>query len=52
MKIFSILKVDDDYSLKQYSSDRSRLDPLAVSSNQSGTPTCPLDKGTLIPIRG
>jgi hypothetical protein len=38
--------------LKQYPSDRSRLDPLAISSNQCGTPACPLDKVTLILIGG
>jgi hypothetical protein len=33
MRNFSILKVDDDRSLKQYSSAGLRLDPLSVSPN-------------------
>jgi hypothetical protein len=51
MKIFSILKVDDDYSLKERPSGEYRLDPLAVPLKKSGTPTCPLDKVTLILIQ-
>jgi hypothetical protein len=43
MKILSILKIDDEYSLKHYPSDRSRLDPLAVSPNQSGVTTARID---------
>jgi hypothetical protein len=43
MKIFSILKVDDEYSLKKYPSDGLRLDPLSVSPNQWGVTTTPLD---------
>jgi hypothetical protein len=39
MKIFSILKIDDEYSLIHYPSDRLRLDPCAVSLNQSGVTT-------------
>jgi hypothetical protein len=42
MKIFSILKIDDAFSLKHYPSDRLRLDPLSVSLDQSGT-TAPID---------
>jgi hypothetical protein len=51
MKIFSILKVDDDYSVKHYPSDKLRLDPSAIPLKKSGTPTCPLDKVTLILIQ-
>jgi hypothetical protein len=44
MNILSILKVDDEYSLKQYPLNGLRLDPLSVSPNQSGvTTTAPLD---------
>jgi hypothetical protein len=43
MKIFNILKVDDEYSLKQYPLDGLRLDPLSVSPNQCGVTTTPLD---------
>jgi hypothetical protein len=48
MKIFSILKVDDEYSLKHYPSDRLRLDPTAVPVKKSGAPTCPLDRVTFV----
>jgi hypothetical protein len=43
MNIFSILKVDDEYSLKQYPLNGLRLDPLSLSPNQSGVTTTPLD---------
>jgi hypothetical protein len=43
MIIFSILKVDGEYSLKQNPLDRLRLDPLSVSPNQYGVTTTPLD---------
>jgi hypothetical protein len=43
MNIFSILKIDDGFSLKQYPLDGLRLDPLSVSQNQSGVTTTPLD---------
>jgi hypothetical protein len=43
MKIFSILKVDDEYTLKHYPSVEQRLDPLAVSTKQSGSTTAPID---------
>jgi hypothetical protein len=43
MKIFSILKEDDEYSLKQYPLVELRLDPRAVSAKQSGATTTPLD---------
>jgi hypothetical protein len=43
MKIFSILKIDDEYSLKQYPLVEWRLDPTAVSPKRSGATTTPLD---------
>jgi hypothetical protein len=43
MANFSILKVDDGYTLKQYLTVEQRLDPSAVSSNRSGGTTTPLD---------
>jgi hypothetical protein len=43
MTIFSILKVDDEYTLKQYPSGGQRLDPSAVSTKQSGVTTTPTD---------
>jgi hypothetical protein len=43
MNIFSILKIDDGYSLKQYPLDGLRLDPLSISPNRSGVTTTPLD---------
>jgi hypothetical protein len=43
MKIFSILKIDDEYSLKHCPSGGLRLDPPAVSPNQSGDTTFPID---------
>jgi hypothetical protein len=43
MKIFNILKVDDEYSLRQYPLVGLRLDPLSVSPNRSGITTTPLD---------
>jgi hypothetical protein len=43
MNIFSILKVDDECSLKQYPLDGLRLDPLSDSPNHSGVTTTPLD---------
>jgi hypothetical protein len=51
MKIFSILQVDDEYSLKQYPLVGLRLDPLSVSPNQSGVTTTPLDGVSVILIR-
>jgi hypothetical protein len=52
MKIFSILKIDDEYSVKHYPFDELRLDPPAVSSNQSGGTTAPIDGVSAILIRG
>jgi hypothetical protein len=43
MRNFSILKVDDVHTLKQYPSVRYRLDPSAVSTKQSGVTTTPPD---------
>jgi hypothetical protein len=51
MKIFSILKIDDEYSLKHYPLGKLRLDPRAVSPNQSGVTTTPLDGVTVVLIR-
>jgi hypothetical protein len=48
---FSILKVDDVYTLKQYPSVGLRLDPLSVSPNQSGVTTTPLDGVSVLLIR-
>jgi hypothetical protein len=52
MKIFSILKVHDEYSLKHYPLDRLRLNPTAVPVKKSGTPTYPLDRVTFVLTRG
>jgi hypothetical protein len=52
MKIFSILKIDDEYSVKQHPLDILRLDPKAVSPNQSGVTTTPLDGVSVILIGG
>jgi hypothetical protein len=51
MKIFSILKIDDEYSLKQYLLVGLRLDPLSVSQNQSGVTTTPPDGVSVILIK-
>jgi hypothetical protein len=51
MKIFSILKVDDEYSLKQYPLVGLRLDPLSVSPNQSGVTTTPLDGVSVLVVQ-
>jgi hypothetical protein len=48
MRNFSILNVDDDYSLKQYASVGLRLDPLSVSPNRSGGTTTPPDRVSAI----
>jgi hypothetical protein len=52
MKIFSILKIDDEYSVIQHPLDGLRLDPRAVPPNQSGVTTTPLDGVSVILIRG
>jgi hypothetical protein len=51
MKLFSILKVDDDYSLKHYASVGLRLDPSSVSPKRSGGTTTPPDGVSAILIR-
>jgi hypothetical protein len=48
MRNFSILNVDDDYSLKQYASGGLRLDPSATSTKQSGVTTTPRDGVSVI----
>jgi hypothetical protein len=51
MNIFSILKLDYEYSLKENPLVGSRLDPLSVSSNQSGVTTTPLDGVSVILVQ-
>jgi hypothetical protein len=43
MNIFSILKIDDRFSLNQNPLDGLRLDLSSVSPNRSGVTTTPLD---------
>jgi hypothetical protein len=43
MKNFSILKIDDEYSVIDYPLGGLRLDSRTVSPNQSGVTTTPLD---------
>jgi hypothetical protein len=52
MNIFSILKIDDEYSIMQHPLDGLRLDPRAISPKQSGVTTTPLDGASVILIRG
>jgi hypothetical protein len=52
MRIFSILKIDDEYSVKHYLLVGLRLDPTAVSPNQSGVTTTPLNGVSVLLIRG
>jgi hypothetical protein len=52
MKIFSILKIDDEYSIMQHPSDGLRPDTRTVSPNQSGVTTTHLDGVSVILIRG
>jgi hypothetical protein len=52
MKIFSILKIDDEYSINHYPLVGLRLDPKAVLPNQSGVATTPPDRVSVILIRG
>jgi hypothetical protein len=52
MKIFSILMIDDEYSLEHYPLGEQRLDPRTVSQNQSGVTTTPLDGVSVVLIRG
>jgi hypothetical protein len=51
MKIFSILKIDDEYTVKQYPLGWSRLDPMTISPSQSGVTTAPLDGVSVISYR-
>jgi hypothetical protein len=48
---FTILKVDDEYTLKQYPSVEWRVDPLAVSTDQSGVATTPMDGVSVVLVR-
>jgi hypothetical protein len=43
MKIFSILKIDDEYTVEQYSLGGLRLGPRTVSPSQSGVTTTPMN---------
>jgi hypothetical protein len=52
MKIFSILKTDDEYSVIHYTLGGLRLDPRAISPNQSGVTTTPLEGVSVILIEG
>jgi hypothetical protein len=52
MNIFHIHKIDDEYSLKHYPLDGLRLNPRAVSPNQSGVTTTPLVGVSVVLIRG
>jgi hypothetical protein len=51
MQIFSILTIDDEYSLMQHPLDGLRLDPRAISTNQSGITTAPLDGVSVLLVR-
>jgi hypothetical protein len=51
MKIFTPSSVDDEYTLMYYPPDRLRLDPWAVSPNQSGVATTPLDGVSVLLIQ-
>jgi hypothetical protein len=48
MKIFSILNIDDEYSVMQHPLDGLRLNPRAVSPCQSGVTTTPLLDGVSV----
>jgi hypothetical protein len=50
MNIFSILKIDDGDSLKQYPLDELRPDPLSAPPNQSGVTTTPPDGVSVVLI--
>jgi hypothetical protein len=50
MKIFSILKIDDEYSVIHYPLGGLRLNPRAASPDQSGVTTTPLDGVSVILI--
>jgi hypothetical protein len=51
MKIFSILKIDNEYSVIHYHLSGLRLDPRAVSPNQSCVATTPLDGVSVLLIQ-
>jgi hypothetical protein len=51
MNIFSILKIDDEYSVMHYPLDRLKLDPLTDSPDQSGLTTTPLDGVSVLLIQ-
>jgi hypothetical protein len=51
MTIFSILKIDDEYTLMQYPSVEKRLDPRAIPPHQSGGTTAPIDGVSVILIQ-
>jgi hypothetical protein len=46
MNIFSIIKIDDEYSLKHYPLGGLRLDPWTVSQNQSCGTATPMNEVT------
>jgi hypothetical protein len=50
MIIFSILNIDDECSLKQYPLVGLILDPWAVSPDQSGVATTPMDGVSVVLI--
>jgi hypothetical protein len=52
MEIFSILKIDDEYSVKHYLLDELRLDSRTDVPNQSGGTTAPIDRVSAILIGG
>jgi hypothetical protein len=51
MHIFSILKIECEYSLMQHPLGGLRVDAWAVSPNQSGATTTPLDGVSELLIR-
>jgi hypothetical protein len=51
MKIFSILKIDDEYSVIHYPLGGLRVNPRAGSPNQSGVTTTPLIGVSILLIR-
>jgi hypothetical protein len=51
MKIFSILKEDDEYSLNQYPLDGLRLDPLSITTKQSGVTISPIDGVSVLVVK-
>jgi hypothetical protein len=51
MTIFSILKVDDGYSLNESPLGEERLNPSAISTKQSGVTTTPIGAVSVILIQ-